>query len=111
MTFIVCSTNRQELTLLGQTLVALFPGCTIHQGSDPMCAIQRLSAQNVDAVFVDSHLLNDAMSMLKSWKLRTKIWLLRKHNEAHLEENDADYGVLFFPASEQEIREALQGIA
>ena len=111
MTFIICNVNRQQVTLFGRLLIELFPGCTIHQSCDPMRVIQRLSSQNVDAVFVDSHTLPDVMNMLKHRNLIAKIWLLRRLDEVLPEEKDTDYGVLSFPASKQEILEALKRIA
>ena len=108
MTFVTVSINRAQLTLLSQFLVTLFPGCTIHQSCDPLRAIQRVSSQEVDAVFADVDTIYNMMDMLRIKRTNTKIWLLCKQ-DAILPEEMADcYGVLYCPITEQKIRNALQ---
>ena len=110
MTFVTVSINRQQLTLLSQILVTLFPGCTIHQSRDPMRAIHQLSYQEVDAVFADVDTVSNMMDMLRKPRTGAQIWLLCRQDAAVPEEFAGCYGVLSCPITEQKMRDALQRI-
>ena len=108
MTFVTACADRGQLAMLSHLLVNLFPGCTVHQSSDPVRAIQRLSCQKIDAVFADADSISNMVDLLDRRKLNTQIWLLCHCPEAIPEKIAGRYGVLAYPITEQKLRIALQ---
>ena len=110
MTFVTVSVNRDQLALLSQLLVTLFPGCTVHQSCDPMRAIQRLSFQKVDAVIADADTVSNMMNLLDRQKSQAQIWLICGQG-VDLPEKIADFcGILPYPITGHEMQHALQRI-
>ncbi len=109
MTFVTVSMHREQLTLLIQLLVAVFPGCTIHQSCDPMRAIRHLSNQKVDAVFVDADTCSDSMDILR--RQNTQLCLLCGRDAAMPEATKRFDGILSYPITEQSIRTTLQSLS
>ena len=108
MTFVTVSNNREQLAILSQLLVTLMPGCTIHQNSNPMRAIQCLSNQKVDAVFADADTCADAMDILRKQKVQTQVCLLCRQDVDLTEEAVCPYGILSYPLTEQKMRTVLR---
>lgn len=108
MTFVTVCADRAQMTSLCHVLVTVFPGCTIHQNRDPMRAVQRLSLQEVDAVFADEDTIFNMLDMVKKHRMTTKIWLLSRQGAALPEEIAGCYGVLSCPVTEHKMRTALQ---
>ena len=108
MTFVTVSNNREQLAVLSQLLVALMPGCTIHQNCDPMRAICCLSRQKVDAVFADADLCVNVMDALRKQKIQAQLCLLCRQDVVLPEEIAGSHDVLSYPLTEQKMRMALQ---
>ena len=108
MTFVTVNTNREQLTLLTQFLVAVFPGCTIFQNCDPARAMRYLHSQSVDAVFADADTCVNMMDLLFRQNEKTQICLLREQDTALPDDLSGFDRVLSYPITEQKMRNALQ---
>ena len=109
MTFVTVSIHREQLTLLIQLLVAVFPGCTIHQSRDPMRAIRHLSNQKVDAVFADADICSNFMDILRSQN--SQLCLLCGKDAVLPEATKGFDGILSYPLTEQSVRTTLQRLS
>lgn len=110
MTFANVSVNREQLTLLSQLLLTVFPGCVIHQGRDPMRTIKHLSTQKVDAVFVDADSHPEMMHLLDRQKSKASVYLLCRHDAPPPEKTDGVRSVITYPVTRQKIQIALQTV-
>ena len=108
MTFVTVNVNREQLTLLSQLLITLFPGCTIHQNRDPMRAIGCLSSRKVDAVFADADTCTSVIGALKRQKDPAPICFLCRQDAALPEEVEPYDDVLSYPITEQKMRMTFQ---
>ena len=110
MTFATVCVNREHLSLLSQSLVTAFPGCTIHQGRDPMRTIQQLSSQKVDAVFTDSDAYSDLIYILQKQALNTSVYLLCRQGPTPPDQSGGIRGIVTYPITKNKIQQALQTI-
>ena len=110
MTFANVNVNREQLTLLSQLLLTAFPGCVIHQSSDPVRTITHLSTQKIDAVFADAETYPDLIHLLNYHKSKASVYLLCRHDTAPPEEPDGIRSVITYPITSQKIQIALQNI-
>ena len=110
MTFANVNVNREQLTLLSQLLLTAFPGCVIHQSSDPVRTITHLSTQKIDAVFADAETYPDLIHLLDRHKSTASIYLLCRHDTSPPEEPDGIRSVITYPITSQKIQVALQNI-
>lgn len=108
VTFVTISDNREQLAILSRLLIALIPGCTIHQNSNPMRAIRCLSHQKVDAVFADADTCANAMEILRKQKMQTQLCLLCRQGADIPEEVPYSLGVLSYPLTEQKMQSVLR---
>ena len=111
MTFVTVSINREQLTLLSQFLVTMFPGCTIHQSRDPMRVIRSLSHQKVDAVFADTDTCSNMLEILSRQNMNPQVCLLSSQSAVLPEEEASFDGVLSYPITEEKMRTTLQKIS
>ena len=109
MTIVTVGNSSEQLTTLSRLLIALIPGCTIHQSCDPMRAMQHISCRKVDAVFADADTICDMMNILSRQKQNTRIWILCRQGVVLPAKMAGCCGVLPYPITEQEMRTALQG--
>lgn len=110
MTFANISVSREQLTLLSQLLLAVFPGCVIHQSCDPVRTMTQLSTQKVDAVFVDEGTHSEMMQVLNRQKSKASVYLLCRHDAPPPEETDGIRNVITYPITRQKIQVALQTV-
>ena len=110
MTFANVSVHREQLTLLSQLLLTAFPGCIIHQSCDPVRTIKHLSAQKVDAVFVDADTHSEMMHLLNRQKTKASVYLLCQHDAPPPEEAGGIRSVITYPITRQKIQVALQTV-
>ena len=110
MTFANVSTNREQLTLLSQLLLTVFPGCVIHQSRDPVRTIKHLSTQKIDAVFADADTYPDLMRLLNRQTSKASVYLLCRQDLIPAEETGLDRNVITYPVTRQKIHEALQTV-
>ena len=110
MTFANVSANREHLSLLSQLLIMAFPGCVIHQSSDPARTITHLSTQKIDAVFADADTYPDLIHLLNRQKSKALVYLLCRHDTQLLGETDGIRSVITYPVTRQKIQVALQNI-
>lgn len=108
MTFAIVSVDREQLTLLSQLLVTVFPGCTIHQSGDPVRAMQRISYQKPDAVFADAATISNMTDVLRRQAKNIKICILCKQGVQLSEKMTKGYDVLPWPVAEHQVRSALK---
>ena len=110
MTFATVSGNREHLSLLSQSLVTAFPGCTIHQSRDPMRTMQQLSSQKVDAVFADSDAYSDLVHILRKQRPDTSVYLLCRQGPPPPDQSGGIRGIVTYPITKTKIQQALQSI-
>ena len=110
MTFANVSVNREQVTLLSQLLLTAFPGCVIHQSSDPVRTIKHLSTQKVDAVFVDTDTYPQLARLLNRQKSKASVYLLCRQDVLPPEETGGIRSVITYPITRQKIQVALQTI-
>lgn len=110
MTFANVCANREQLTLLSQLLLAVFPGCVIHQSSNPARTMTHLSAETVDAVFVDADAHSEVMHLLNRRKAKTSVYLLCQHDLLPPEEIGGVRSIITYPITTQKIQGALQTV-
>lgn len=110
MTFANVCVNREQLTLLSQLLLKAFPGCVIHQSCDPERTFTHLSAEAVDAVFVDADTHSEVLHLLNRKKTKASIYLLCQHDSLPSEEIGGIHSVITYPITKQKIQGALQTI-
>lgn len=110
MMFANVSVNREQLTLLSQLLVTAFPGCVIHQSSDPVRTITHLSTQKIDAVFADADTYPDLIRLLNRQKSKASVYLMCRQDTQPPEETDGIRSVITYPVTRQKIHTALQTI-
>lgn len=108
MTFATVNVNREQLMLLNQLLLTVFPGCTIHQNRDPVRVVQHLSNRKVDAVFADADAYSDLVPILKRQRLETSVYLLCKQERQSTEGTEGVRGIVTYPVTKQKIQNALQ---
>ena len=109
MTFANVSVNREQLSLLSQLLLTVFPGCVIHQSCDPVRTMMHLSTQKVDAVFADSDTYPDLVHLLNRQKSKASVYLLCRHNSPP-EKAEGIRSVITYPITRQKIQVALQTV-
>ena len=110
MTFANVSVNREQVTLLSQLLLTVFPGCVIHQSCDPMRTITHLSTQQVNAVFVDTDTHPQLMRLLNRQKSNASVYLLCRHDSPPPTDTDGIRNVITYPITRLKIQSALQNI-
>ena len=110
MTFANVSVNREQLSLLSQLLLTVFPGCVIHQSSSPARTMTHLSTQKVDAVFVDAATHPEMMRLLNRQKSTASVYLLCRHDSPPPEETGGIRSVITYPITRQKIQVALQTV-
>jgi hypothetical protein len=110
MTFANVSVNREQVTLLSQLLLTVFPGCVIHQSCDPVRTMTCLSTQKVDAVFVDADAYPQLMHLLNRQKSKASVCLLCRHDASPPEETDGIRSIITYPITGQKIQVALQTV-
>ena len=110
MTFATVCVNQEQLSLLSQLLITIFPGCTIHQNQDPIHAIRCLSKQKIDAMFADVDACTNVMDVLRKQDLNTQICFLCRQNVKIPGEITNLDEVLTYPITEQKMRTTLQRI-
>ena len=110
MTFANVSVNREQVTLLSQLLLTVFPGCIIHQSCDPMRTLTHLSTQKVDAVFVDADAHPEVMRLLNRQKSKASVYLLCRHDAPPPEKTEGIRSVITYPVTRQKIHAALQTV-
>ena len=109
MTFANVSVNREQVTLLSQLLLTAFPGCVIHQSSNPARTVSHLSTQKVDAVFADADAYPEVMHLLSRQKSQTSVYLMCQHDSPPME-TDGIRSVIAYPITKQKIQAALQNV-
>ena len=107
MTFANVCANQEQLTLLSQLLLTVFPGCIIHQSRDPQRTIRHLSSQKVDAVFADADTCPDLAHMLNGHTSKATVYLLCRH-DTQPEETRGIRSIITYPITRQKIQAALQ---
>ena len=110
MIFANVSVDREQLTILSQLLLTVFPGCVIHQSCDPVRTMARLSTQKVDAVFTDADTYPDLMHLLDRRDAKTSVYLLCRHDAPPPEETGGVRSVIMYPITRQKIQAALQTV-
>ena len=110
MTFANVSVNREQLSLLSQLLLTVFPGCVIHQGCDPVRTMKHLSTQKVDAVFADADTYSELTNLLKRQKTNASVYLLCRQDVLPPEETGGIRSVITYPITRQKMQAALQSI-
>ena len=111
MTFANVCANREQLTFLSQLLLTAFPGCVIHQSSDPVRTITRLSTQKVDAVFADADTYPDLKHLLNRQKSKAMVYLLCRHDSPPAETDSVRSLItITYPLTRQKIQAALQNV-
>lgn len=110
MTFANVSTNREQLTLLSQLLLAAFPGCVIHQSCDPARTITHSSAQKIDVVFADADAYPELINLLSRQQSKASVYLMCQQNTPPPEETDGIRSIITYPVTRQKIHTALQTI-
>ena len=110
MTFANIGVNREQLALLSRLLLTAFPGCVIHQSSDPVRAMTRLSAQKIDAVFVDVDAHSEWMHLMNKQESKASVYLLCQHDAPPPEEAGGIRSVITYPITRQKIQVALQTV-
>ena len=110
MTFANVSVDRKQLLLLSQLLLAVFPGCTIHQNRDPVRLMQHLTTQKVDAMFVDADMRLDWKRISQEHGSCPTIYLLSRQ-ELPLDDAGSVRGVVTYPLTKQKIQNALQNVS
>ena len=110
MTFATVSVNREQLALLSQWLIKVFPGSTIHQSRDPKRTIQHLSSEKVDAVFADADTCSDWIHIFKGHKSNPSVYLLCHQDTGSPEETDSIQGIVTYPITKQKIQIAMQTV-
>ena len=109
MTFVTVSIHQEQLTLLSQLLVAVFPGCTIHQNRDPVRAMRHFSNQKVDAVFADADTCSNSMDILR--RQNSQLCLLCGKDAVLPEATKGFDGILSYPLTEQSVRTTLKSLS
>lgn len=110
MTFANVCANREQLTLLSQLLLAVFPGCVIHQSSNPSRTLMHLSTKKLDAVFVDADSHSEVLQLLNTHQSKASVYLMCRQGVAPPEETDGIRSVIMHPFTRQKIHAALQTI-
>ena len=110
MTFANIGVNREQITLLSRLLLTAFPGCVIHQSSDPVRTMKHLSTQKVDAVFADADTYSELTNLLKRQKTNASVYLLCRQELMLPEETDGIRSVITYPITRQKIQVALQNV-
>ena len=110
MTFANVSVDREQLLLLSQLLLAVFPGCTIHQNRDPVRVMQHLSTQKVDAMFVDADMRLDWKGILQKHGSSPSVFLLSRQ-ELPPEDAGGIRGIVTYPITKQKIENALHSVS
>ena len=110
MTFANICANREQRSFLSQLLTRAFPGCIIHQSCDSTHAFTRLSAEALDAVFVDADTHGEVTQLLTKQKSTASIYLLCRHNMPPPEKTDGIHSIITYPITKQKIQGALQTI-
>lgn len=110
MTFANVCMNREQLILLSQLLLTVFPGCVIHQSSDPVRTITHLSTQKIDAVFADTDTYPDLIRMLNKQKSKASVYLMCRHDAPPPEETEGIRSIITYPITRQKLHAALQTI-
>jgi hypothetical protein len=109
MTFANVCVNREQLTLLSQLLLTVFPGCVIHQSCDPVRTITHLSTQKIDAVFVDADAHPEVMHLLDRQNAKASVFLLCRQDLPPEKTGDV-WNTITYPVTRQKIQEALQTV-
>ena len=110
MIFANVSVDREQLTILSQLLLTVFPGCVIHQSCDPVRTMARLSTQKVDAVFTDADTYPDLMHLLNRQKSKASVYLLCRHDSPPPEDTGGIRSIITYPVTRQKIQVALQTV-
>ena len=110
MTFANVCVNQEQLTLLSRLLLAVFPGCTIHQSRDPKRIIQHLSNQKIDAVFADADTCSDWIPIFQKHKSNPAVFLLCPQERQGPEKSEDIHTVVTYPITKQKIQIALQTV-
>ena len=110
MTFATVSINRERLTMINQSLLKGFPGCTIHQSCDLMRAMRHLTSPKVDAMFVDADTSPDLIHLLNGNITNTAVYLLCRQDLPPLEMTGGIRGIITHPITKEKIQVALQTI-
>ena len=110
MTFANVSVNREQVTLLSQLLLTAFPGCVIHQSSNPARTVSHLSTQKVDAVFADADTYPDLVNLLNRHKSKAMIYLLCRQDAPPPEEAGSIRSVITYPITRHKLQAALQNV-
>ena len=109
MTFANIGVNREQLALLSRLLLTAFPGCVIHQSSDPVRTLTRLSAQKIDAVFLDADAHSEWMHLMNKQESKASVYLLCRH-DTRPEETRGIRSIITYPITRQKIQFALQTV-
>ena len=110
MTFANVCVNREQLTCLSQLLLSVFPGCVIHQSCNPTRTFTHLSAEKVDAVFVDADTHSEVMHLLNRHNAKASVYLLCQPDTLSPENTDGIQNTITYPVTRQKIQVALQTI-
>ena len=110
MTFANVGVDREQLMILSQVLLSVFPGCTIHQSRDPMRAMQHLSTHKIDAMFMDEQMSSDWIRRMGDQGSKTSVYLLCRQDRPPKETGEIR-GVVTYPVTTQKIRQALQTVS
>ena len=115
MTFVTAGYYKAQLERLTQLLIALYPGSTIYQHTNPLRVPHDILNNKVDAVFLEAEIdktngLN-FVKMLRRQNSNLPVFIISQTEDLRKEAAEAganDY--LVQPVTEQQLRDAIRSV-
>ena len=115
MTFVTAGYYKEQLERLTQLLIALYPGSTIYQHTNPLRVPHDVLNNKVDAVFLEAEIDKtnglSFVKMLRRQKSNLPVFIISKTEDLREEAAEAgatDYFVQ--PVTEQQLRDAIRSV-
>ena len=115
MTFVTAGYYKAQLERLTQLLIALYPGSTIYQHTNPLRVPHDVLNNKVDAVLLETEMdkINDLdfVQMLRRQKSDVPVFIISQTED--LREEAAEVGAndyLVRPVTEQQLRDAIRSV-
>ena len=113
MTFVTAGYYRAQVERLTQLLIALYPGSTIYQHTNPLRVPHDVLNNKVDAVFLGAEMDKtnglDFVQMLRRQKSDLPVFIISQTEDLREEAVEAGANDYFVqPVTEQQLRDAMR---
>ena len=115
MTFVTAGYYRAQVERLTQLLIALYPGSTIYQHTNPLRVPHDVLNNKVDAVFLGAEMDKtnglDFVQMLRRKKSDLPVFIISQTEDLREEAVEAGANDYFVqPVTEQQLRDAIRSV-